>query len=138
MKKLLNKIKNAALWVWQAPQNIVGLITYNCYKGYEVCTKETCGDCIKCKLSSNMHGGVTLGNYIIVNNIEHLQHELGHTKQSKILGPLYLIVIGLPSLLHAGVFNAFDCKGNPNRFYYNFYTEKWADKLAGITREYKK
>ena len=121
MKKLLNKIKNAALWVWQAPQNIVGLITYNCYKGYEVCTKETCGECIKCKLSSNMRSGITLGNYIIVNNIKHLRHELGHTRQSKILGPLYLLVIGLPSLIHAGL-HAKVCK---DKNYYHFYTEHW-------------
>lgn len=103
MKKLLNKIKNAALYTWQLPQNLLGLALYHCYKGYEVCTKETCGECIKCKLSSNMRSGITLGNYIIVNNIKHLRHELGHTRQSKILGPLYLLVIGLPSLIHAGL-----------------------------------
>lgn len=124
MKKLWNKIKNTALWIWQAPQNIAGLIAYKCYKGYEVCTKETCGECIKCKLSTKIQGGVTLGNYIIVSNIKHLQHELGHTKQSKILGPLYLLVIGLPSLLHAGVFSSTVC-GKPNEQYYDFYTEHW-------------
>lgn len=40
MKKLLNKIKNAALYTWQLPQNLLGLALYHCYKGYEVCTKE--------------------------------------------------------------------------------------------------
>jgi hypothetical protein len=130
MKKLLNKIKNAALWVWQAPQNIVGLITYNCYKGYEICTKETCGEDIKCKLSIKMSGGITLGQYIILNNISHLNHELGHTKQSEILGPLYLLVIGLPSLLHAWVHPVL-CK---NKNYYHFFTEMWANKLMGIEK----
>lgn len=121
MKKLLNKIKNAALYTWQLPQNLLGLALYYCYKGYEVCTKETCGECIKCKLSSNMRSGITLGNYIIVNNIKHLRHELGHTRQSKILGPLYLLVIGLPSLIHAGL-HAKVCK---DKNYYHFYTEHW-------------
>lgn len=78
MKKLLNKIKNAALYTWQLPQNLLGLALYYCYKGYEVCTKETCGECIKCKLSSNMRSGITLGNYIIVNNIKHLDHGYGY------------------------------------------------------------
>lgn len=137
MKNIFNKIKNAALWVWQAPQNIVGLITYNCYKGYEVCTKETCGDCIRCKVANNMPGGITLGNYIIVNNVKHLNHELGHTRQSKILGPLYLLVIGLPSALHAGVFNSSDCKGNPNKRYYDFYTEHWLFPEKNL-QEYQK
>lgn len=121
IKKLLNKIKNAALYTWQLPQNLLGLALYHCYKGYEVCTKETCGECIKCKLSSNMRSGITLGNYIIVNNIKHLRHELGHTRQSKILGPLYLLVIGLPSLIHAGLHSKV-CK---DKNYYHFYTEHW-------------
>ena len=128
MKKLLNKIKNAALWVWQAPQNILGWLAYNYIDGYETCTKDLCGEGIKCKLSVNFPGGITLGNYIILGNIKHLQHELGHTKQSQILGPLYLLVIGLPSLIHAALHSSI-CK---NKDYYLFYTDKWANKLAGI------
>lgn len=58
-----------------------------------------------------------------------IQHESGHVKQSKILGPLYLLVIGLPSIVHAAMHRTV-CK-NPN--YYHFYTEKWANKLAGLT-----
>ena len=120
MNKLLNKIKNAALYTWQLPQNLLGLALYHFYKGYEICTKETCGDSIKCKLSNTMRGGITLGNYIIVNNIKHLRHELGHTKQSKILGPLYLLAIGLPSIIHAWLHG----KGCKNKNYYHFYTER--------------
>lgn len=112
MKKILN-------YIWQLPQNLLGLAVYKYYDGYEVCTKEICGSDIKCKLSSTMRGGVTLGNYIVVNNIKHLQHELGHTKQSKILGPLYIPVIGIPSLVHAALHSTI-CK---NRNYYHFYTE---------------
>jgi hypothetical protein len=112
MKKILK-------YIWQLPQNLLGLALYKYYKGYEICTKETCGECIKCKLSSNMRSGITLGNYIIVNNIKHLRHELGHTRQSKILGPLYLLVIGLPSLIHAGLHSKV-CK---DKNYYHFYTE---------------
>lgn len=44
------------------------------------------------------------------------------------LGPLYLIVIGIPSLLHAAVHDSL-CR---NKDYKHFYTEKWADKLAGL------
>ena len=121
-------MKQILLYVWQLPQNLLGLAIYHYYKGYEVCTKETCGEGIKCKISSDMHGGITLGNYIVVNNIKSLQHELGHTKQSKTLGPLYLLVIGLPSIVHASLHNKV-CK---NKDYYHFFTEKWANKLMGI------
>jgi len=51
-----------------------------------------------------------------------LQHEHGHTIQSKILGPFYLFVIGLPSIIWAGLFNKYREKNNVS--YYSLYTEK--------------
>ena len=57
-----------------------------------------------------------------------IKHESGHVKQSKILGPLYLLVIGLPSIIHAALHH-YVCK-NPD--YYHFYTERWANKLGGV------
>jgi len=119
-------MKQVLLWIWQLPQNLLGLAVYHYYKGYEVCTKETCGEGIKCKLSTKMKGGITLGNYIVINHMNSLQHELGHTKQSKMLGPLYLLVIGLPSALH--------CAFHKCKDYYHFYTEKWANKLMKIKK----
>lgn len=108
-------MKEVLLYIWQLPQNLLGLALYKIYKGHEICTKEVYGNGIKCKLSPQMAGGITLGKYIIVNNPKHLYHELGHTKQSKRLGPLYLIVVGLPSLLHCAFHECED--------YYHFYTE---------------
>lgn len=115
MKRLLS-------WIWQLPQEILGVIVYNYYKGYDICTKETCGKGVKCKLSTKMKGGITLGDYIVISNTSQLKHELGHVKQSRMLGPLYLFVVGIPSILHAAFHN---CKD-----YYHFYTEKWANKLS--------
>jgi hypothetical protein len=58
-----------------------------------------------------------------------IQHELGHSIQSLILGPLYLIVIGLPSWIWFTWYN----NGKDKRVsYYWFYTEAWANKLAKI------
>ena len=122
--KALNKIKSTALWLWQLPQNIIGYCLYKYYKGYEICTKEICGNDIHCRLSNNINGGVTLGNYIILNNVKYLQHEIGHTKQSKKLGPLYLFVIGIPSIIHAALHTKL-CKQTD---YYHFYTEHWLMK----------
>lgn len=119
-------MKNILLYIWQLPQNLLGLIVYKCYKGYEICTKETCGEGIHCKLSSKISGGITIGNYIVINNVKLLEHELGHTKQSKRLGPLYLLVVGLPSALH--------CAFHKCKNYYHFYTEKWANRLMGIKK----
>lgn len=121
MNKILKTIKKLGLYIWQLPQNIVGLITYSCYDGYNICTPETCkSECIRCKLSTKMRGGISLGNYIILSNRRHLKHELGHTVQSKYLGPAYLLVVGLWSIIDAAISkNHSEC-----------WCEKWANKLS--------
>lgn len=93
-----------------------------CYRNY--CT---------CYATKNIKGGISLGNFVYVNWYNrtkhcHVSHEIdGHTKQSKILGPFYLLIIGLPSILWATFRNK---KKHPN--YYAFYTESWANKCANI------
>ena len=50
-------------------------------------------------------------------------HEYGHTVQSLILGPLYFLIIGLPSVIWGIV-------KRPEQSYFSFYTEKWANYLG--------
>jgi hypothetical protein len=59
-----------------------------------------------------------------------LAHEYGHTIQSLILGPLYLFVIGLPSLLWAGLPVFQRRRHDRHVSYYSFYPEKWANALG--------
>lgn len=57
-----------------------------------------------------------------------LVHEYGHTIQSLILGPLYLIVIGIPSTLWGFLFGK---KRKDEQIPYGaFFTEKWANRLG--------
>lgn len=121
MKKLLS-------YIWQLPQNLLGFALFKYYEGKEINDKELYKRNVRCKLSNDIPGGIALGNYIILNNSNYLFHELGHTKQSQILGPLYLLIIGLPSLIHAALHSKV-CK---DKDYYHFYTEKWANKLMGL------
>jgi hypothetical protein len=82
----------------------------------------------------NKHGSISLGNFIFVSNIKDLEtikHEYGHTLQSYQLGWLYLIVIGIPSLFWAAFGKKYRKKRNKS--YYDFYTERWANKLGGIS-----
>lgn len=78
--------------------------------------------------AEKMKGGISLGNYIYIspklNNNISISHELGHAKDSKLFGPLYLFIIGIPSILNA-MFGFTNC-------YYDFYTEKRANKNAGL------
>lgn len=57
-----------------------------------------------------------------------LVHEYGHTVQSLILGPLYLILIGIPSTLR-GFLGAKERKEKQIP-YGAFITEKWANSLG--------
>lgn len=75
-----------------------------------------------------MSGGISLGPFAFVSErsgAETIAHEVdGHTVDSKIFGPLYLIIIGIPSILNA-IFDFTKC-------YYDFYPEKWANRHAKL------
>lgn len=59
-----------------------------------------------------------------------LVHEYGHTIQSLLLGPLYLIVIGIPSTLW-GFLPYYNIKRRDEQIsYFAFFTEKWANYLG--------
>lgn len=124
-------------WVWQLPQNLLGVLWKNIKKGSIIAPIsnndiESVG--AKAYLIKAM-GAVTLGKYVFISHTYRdqgmiIKHECGHVKQSKMLGPLYLIVIGVPSILHAWLNDYIGCDEEGG--YSHFYTEKWSDKLMGI------
>ena len=122
---LILHMKKLALYVWQLPQNLLGWSIKTILRLMDE------GDGI---YHWKAWSGLSLGDYIFVNARASdlmLRHEAGHRRQSVMLGPLYLLIIGLPSFLWASLKRAGLFK---DRDYYSFYTERWADKLAGIER----
>jgi len=124
------------LFIWQIPQNIAGLFLVawlNPERSFLFGDREPRA---KLYYATRMRGGISLGRYIIVNdkykdykgNTE--KHELGHYYQSVYLGPLYLLVIGLPSLLWAAWWN-----NGRGVSYFSFPTERWADRLGNVKRD---
>ena len=132
MKLIMKYIRNLILFIWQLPQHIVALI----YFGYLVMMCKDLGVDSRYKQATVipciMRGAVTLGNYVFVGlNSEYrktVKHELGHTIQSKILGPLYLIIIGIPSITYCGLRRLFPSLRKKN--YYDFFSEKSANYLS--------
>lgn len=124
------------LWVWQLPQHILGLIVILVTRA----TKYV--DCYIIRNPDNTKWfGVSLGQYVIFGNypdkVSKL-HESGHSKQSAYLGPLYLLIIGLPSF----IFNIADRLLHRNwqrqkreLWYYSLPWEAWADELGGVVWE---
>lgn len=128
--KILTKF---LLSLWQLPQTLVGLV-YRVFISKRMKNTKT----LKFEYIPNVviyynYVGVymSLGTTLFLGSYSDeldLRHEFGHCKQSLILGPLYLFVVGIPSVLHAWLHN---CKDG---YYYHFYTERWADNLMGIIR----
>lgn len=136
----MNKLKSSLLWLWQLPQNLCGIIYRSISEDNRICVIENNDSrSVGAKVYlQKANGGISLGRYIFINQdyIDEeivIKHECGHVKQSKILGPLYLLVIGIPSILHAWLNNYIGCCWKNGEYnYYHFYTEKWANKLMGI------
>lgn len=130
MSKFLNILKQVGLYIWQLPQNLVGLVVL-CFIGHkEKCTVAGIDFCY----SKTFPGGISLGNYVIIGskNENTVKHEHGHQIQSMYLGPLYLLVVGLPSIIWAGLYGSVIPYSHNG--YYRFYTESWADKLGKVER----
>lgn len=128
-------MKKFLMYLWQLPQNILGLLVIIFSKGkyeYSIEGKDI--------YSTNHSFGVSLGKYIITDNFgwgDTAKHEYGHCLQSEKLGWLYLLVIGLPSALG----NLYDRIAHRKWsyksriiWYYAQPWEAWADKLGGVTR----
>lgn len=113
------------LIIYQLPQCIVGLVMLPFLGKLEFVRYENYCWIFK---GEKMLGGISLGCFIFLSKYSSKEttilHELGHVKQSHVLGPLYLIVIGLPSILNA-MFGFTDC-------YYDFFPEKNANDLMGL------
>lgn len=130
MKTFLDWVKFILLFIWQLPQNIVALVMMPflgklrlvSYKNYNYCFE-----------GEKMTGAISLGSFCFASKssakrdttIAHEQD--GHVKQSHLLGPLYLLVIGIVSITWAAVYKKLGFKN-----YYWIYTESWANKLAGL------
>ena len=126
------KASDILLYLWQLPQNLLGALLVLVFKperSYDY--KGT-----RLHYASRMHGGISLGRHIILNDRylaydgKREKHEWGHTLQSLLLGPLYLPLVGLPSLLWAAWWPPLRSIS-----YFRFFTERWADRLGGVWRD---
>lgn len=135
-------MKKVLLYLWQLSQNILGLLVILITKAHHTVLNW------EWIASEWPYFGVSLGNYIIFGgaggSLDSLKHELGHQKQSKYLGPLYLVIC-LLSLLGNIIVKIWwvlspkdkQTAGKIVKLYYHLPWEYWADKLGGVRRNYE-
>ena len=126
--------------VWEAPQNALGFLflVLNRINGAVVdCSRERRRMFIRLR-----NGAVSLGYFVFwsmeSNDIFYLDennkfHEYGHSIQSRIFGPLYLLIIGLPSVFRVLYARRY-FKKYKTRWpgYYAGFPENWADRLGNV------
>ena len=119
-------------WTWCLPQNLFGLFVFLITKLQGAKTEKRQDVFITYwKYSS----GLSLGQFVFVpisSSSNTIRHEYGHSRQSLMLGWLYLFIVGIPSIIWAGCFSKYRSKYNIS--YYSRFPENWADKLGGVTR----
>lgn len=124
-------IREFILYIWQFPQNLLALLLLLFYKREKLYHKLNGR---KFYFTTEMPSGISLGNYIIMNRQDKedgMKHEYGHSIDSRRLGPIYLIVVGIPSLL-GNIYSRIFKKSN--EWYYNLPWEKSADINGGVVR----
>lgn len=140
MRKIIHFSASLLLLAWELPQVIAGLLVFAFLKiqGQVVNT----GVEHKRLFVETLHTGVSLGWLIfwtpagnrystMVNDCR--MHEYGHARQSAMLGPLYLFVVGIPSVLRV-LYRKFYFLTYRRQWtrYYDGFPEKWADRLGGV------
>ena len=127
-KKICSKTAyRVGQWTWGFPQTFIGALLHLRHRD---------------KRSFDYNGakvtvwdkdeGVSLGRYLFVPDDGQflLEHEYGHSIQSLILGPLYLILIGAPSLLWNRLPYFKRLRKDKNKSYYSVVFERTASQLG--------
>lgn len=130
-------------WTWGLPVNIVGGIAYL------ICTKILKHPHSKFGYANIVYlpwnaGGLSMGLFIFVRDEKEKEewlynvriHEYGHTWQCLLLGPLYYLIVAIPSVIWCNCFARYREKNNIS--YYKLYCEAWAnvwgEKGSGLKR----
>jgi len=118
------------LIIWQLPQFALGILFLLVLRSKILKIIDHKGSVVF--FVRGFKGGISLSRFIYLNpKFEKdpfiLDHEYGHFIQSKLLGWLYLLVIGIPSIIRSSIWNRFGL--DPKR-YHGGYPENWADKLG--------
>lgn len=121
-------------WTWGLPQNLIGVLFFLYYRTRGCPCFRYQGALVTVWTQSS--GSMSMGRFLFMHpswtpkDHELLAHEYGHTIQSLFFGPLYLLAVGLPSILWAGLPALQRRRWNRHISYDSVYPENWATALG--------
>jgi hypothetical protein len=127
-------------WTWCLPQAVLGAAWWAICKLRYKNIKTVMYRDVLMTLCPDFQAGLSLAPFTFVIDYNDpkdafqdrmTNHEWGHTRQSLMLGPLYLLVVGIPSICWLYINTHWLTKLN---YYTSMYTELWADKCGGVVR----
>lgn len=127
-------------WTWGLPQNLVGLLLLPIFRGERFRFHGALVTVYRRLRFSKNRAGFSLGSFIFLPETwteydkKHLVvHEYGHTVQSLILGPFYLFLVGLPSVIWS---HRYDRRVSVYRSRGVAYTDRFPEHGADRLGEY--
>lgn len=124
---------NILLCIWQIIQIIVGLVMLAIFRNKTKYTNEYNGIVVWRISHKGAFGTACFSTGPFIITVEHpderlLRHETGHSKQSLYLGPLFHIVVSIPSICRFWVRRL---GKKTQEWYLSGYPENWAEKCGG-------
>lgn len=124
-------MKKILFWIWQCtwgfPQTLLGFIVFL------ICHTKPHGmyrGCITTRWNNRGSMGMGMFLFLGTENPEVRVHEFGHSVQSLILGPLFLPIMGIPSILWCNIPYFRRMRKEKGVSYYRFYPESTANRLG--------
>ena len=139
---MISSLSSTLSFLWELPQNALGLVWLGAEKAFGQVERLE-WDRGRLFVESR-RSAVSLGLFVFWREGENRwfildgatrAHEYGHSFQSRWLGPLYLPVVGVPSVLRVLYAVAYrEISGRRWDGYFDGFPESWADRLGGVNR----
>ena len=133
MQRIKSILFCAVQLTWGLPQNLAGGIAYLLLR--KKCRQERFHYSLVTYVDTEGLAGSTLGMFIFLPSARSKSwlhdvriHEYGHTIQSLLLGPLDLLVTGIPSMVWASLPALKRYRDSKQLSYFWFFTESWANR----------
>ena len=116
-------------WTWGLPQTLLGAVIYLICRD---CPHERYRGTIVTYWKKKSSLGVGMFLFLGSKDLQVRVHEYGHAVQSMLLGPLFLPIMGLPSVLWCNLPVCRRLRREKGISYCTFYPEKNANYLGRI------